>query len=245
MNLLNPYAPTPLYHQLAEIIIGQIRSGEYPHGSRIPSEHNLAKRYSIGRPTARQATELLVRKGLLVRRRGAGTFVRKEQKEVALFSFAGTISSFRQKGISLSIRILKKTRLKKIETDPENPFSGQKAFVLARLSRVDELPVLIEDLYLHPVIFTGIDRIDMTGRSLSQIVDEQYYMRPIGGRQNFRIGYLSGKKARDLAVSEETPILLVKRFLHFPQAESAIYSELFCRTDQFVFSQNIGGLGND
>jgi GntR family transcriptional regulator len=76
-------------------------------------------------------------------------------------------------------------------------------------------------------------------RSLAEIVKEEYFMRPAGGKQNFRIGYLSGQKARRLGVLSTTPILTVQRFLHFSQARNAVYSELFCRTDQFVFSQSL------
>ena len=123
--MLNSRSPIPLYHQLADIILAKIRSGEYPPGSRIPSENSLASRYSIGRPTARQATDLLVRKRILIRRRGSGTFVCEKQKEVDLFSLAGTISSFHKKGISITTRILHKTRLKLIEDDPENPFANK------------------------------------------------------------------------------------------------------------------------
>ena len=244
MRRLNPNAPIPLYHQLADVLLARIRAGAYPRGARIPSEHALAREYAIGRPTVRQATELLVRKGLLARKRGAGTFVREKPKEVDLFSLAGTLTSFRDKGISVEMQILQTTRLKKISRQSENPFSGRKAFFLSRLSRVDRLPVLVEDLYLHPEIFEGIDRIDLQGRSLSQIVNEHFYMRPVGGKQTFMIGHVKGKKAQELAVSERTPILLVKRLLHFPAAQDAIYSELYCRTDRFVFSQTIGGSGD-
>jgi len=248
--MLNPQSPIPLYHQLADLLLAGIRAGEYLPGSRIPSEHRLAAAHGIGRPTARQAIDLLVRKRILVRRRGSGTFVREEQKEVDLFSLAGTISSFHRKGISVTTHILRKTRLEAAVgaatgADPENPFSGRKAYFLSRLSRVEETPVLIEDIYLHPVLFAGIDAIDMAGRSLSQIVDEGYYMRPTSGKQNFRIGYLDGERALSLDVSPATPVLMVKRFLHFPQAENAIYSELYCRTDEFVFSQTIGGISDD
>jgi len=244
MRRLNPNAPIPLYHQLADIILSRIHSGEYPAGFRIPSEHALAREYGIGRPTVRQATELLVRKEFLIRRRGAGTYVREKPTEIDLFSFAGTLTSFRDKGLSVEMQILQATRLKKITVQPENPFSGRKAFFLSRLSRVDGLPVLVEDLYLHSVIFDGIERIDLQGRSLSQIVNEKYYMRPVGGKQTFMIGHVRGTKAQELAVSESMPILLVKRFLHFPVAKNAIYSELYCRTDRFVFSQTIGGSGD-
>ncbi|MDY7030533.1 MAG: GntR family transcriptional regulator, partial [Thermodesulfobacteriota bacterium] len=172
-------------------------------------------------------------------KRGSGTFVRAESQEVDLFSLAGTISSFQKKGISVVTRVTKKTGLVSVKKDMENPFSQGSAYFLSRISLVEEEPVLIEDLYLDPQLFMGIEKIDMTNRSLSQIVDERFYMRPTGGRQNFRIGYLSGQRACKLDVSDDTPILMVKRFLDFPQKSNAIYSELYCRTDRFVFSQTI------
>lgn len=243
--MLNSQSPIPLYHQLADIILAKIRSGEYPPGSRIPSENRLAATYGIGRPTARQATDLLVRKRMLVRKRGSGTFVEESRKEVDLFSLAGTISSFHRKGISIKTQIIEDIRMETVENDSDNPFSGRQVYFFSRLSRVEDMPVLIEDIYLHASLFSGIERFNLQGRSLSQIVEAQYYMRPTGGKQNFRIGYLTGKKAKNLDISSDIPILTVKRFLHFEQAKNAIYSELFCRTDRFVFAQTIGGIADD
>ncbi len=243
--MLNPHSPVPLYHQLADLIMARIRSGEYPPGSRIPSEHSLAASFGIGRPTARQAIDVLVRKRALTRRRGSGTYVTPDREEVDLFSLAGTMSSFHKKGISLNIRILQKTALKPVPLDPENPFSESSAYFLSRLSLVEETPVLIEDIYLHPEMFKGIDAIDLAERSLSRVADEHYYLKPTSGRQNFRIGYLNEDKVGLLGVTASTPILAVKRFLHFSQARNAVYSEIYCRTDQFVFSQTIGGISDD
>ena len=108
--MLNPGSPVPLYHQLADILLEKIRSGEYPAGAKIQSEHDLAQTYGIGRPTARQATDLLVRKNILVRKRGSGTFVMEQPQEIDLFSLGGTISSFREKGIMLQTSIIQGVR---------------------------------------------------------------------------------------------------------------------------------------
>jgi GntR family transcriptional regulator len=243
--MLNSQSPIPLYHQLADIILVKIRSGEYASGNKIPSEHSLAAEYGIGRPTARQATDLLVRKRMLVRKRGAGTFVTEEKKEVDLFSLAGTITSFKKKGISVKTKILQNITLQNIGNETENPFSNKEAFFLSRLSTVNKKPVLLEDIYLHPVLFSGIQNINIEDRSLSRVVKEKYYMRPRDGKQNFRIGQLPEDRADYLDVSKDTPILVVKRILNFEQAEGAVYSELFCRTDRFVFSQTIGGVFDD
>lgn len=240
--MLNAQAPIPLYRQLADILLAKIKSGEYSPESRIPSELKLAATYQIGRPTVRQAVETLVQKGFLSRKRGAGTFVREQKAEVDLFSIDGTSASFHKKGLATATRIVKNIRLKTIRDDGENPFSGKKAYFFSRLIMVESAPVLIEDLYLHATLFSGIDQIDLAGCSLSEIADERYYMRPGSGRQNFRIGYLNKERSDVLAVKPETPVLIVNRFLNFPQADSAVYSELFCRTDQYVFSQTIGGM---
>lgn len=243
--MLNKKSPIPLYHQLADILMDAIRSGEYAPGSRIPSEPQLAKDYGIGRPTVRQAIDVLVRQRLLSRRRGSGTFVRMPEQEVDLFSLAGTSSAFHKKGISVDVQMLQSTKKIKVPDDAENPFAGGKAFFLTRLNRVEGEPVLLEAIYLHPVLFKGIERMDLAGRSLSQVVESSFYMRPVGGRQTFHVGYLDSQKAAVMDVNADTPVLVVHRFLNFKQADNAVFSILYCNTEPFVFSQQIGGLNHD
>ncbi len=242
--LLNSQSPIPLYHQLADILMASIKTGEYQPGDKIPPELKLAAEYQIGRPTVRQAIEMLVNKGFLMRKRGAGTFVCTPRKEVDLFSLDGTSSSFRKKGLEATTRVLDKIKLKRVKNDLENPFADMHAYFFSRLTLVEQIPVLIEYLYLHATLFQGIDAIDMTNGSLSEIAENRYYMRPDSGKQNFRIGYPDQNKAKYLAISKSEPILIVKRFLNFSQADNAVYSELYCRTDQYVFSQTLGGIAN-
>ena len=239
--MLNTESPLPLYHQLAEILTGKIRSGAYPPGSRIPAETSLAQRYGIGRPTVRQAVDLLVRKGLVKRRRGAGTFVTEAGNDVDLFSLAGTSAAFQRQGIPIDIQLLSPVCLKGVSGDRENPFSGGKAYVVTRLTLAEEHPVLLEKMYLHPRLFKGIEHMDLSGKSLARVVSDTFYMVPDCGRQTFRIERLNQFQAQVLQLAEDDPVILVKRFLDFPQATNAVYSELLCRTDRFVFSQTIGG----
>ncbi len=239
--MLNPQSPLPLYRQLAEILLEGIRSGNYSPGDRIPSEPQLAKDYGIGRPTVRQAIDVLVRQRLLSRRRGSGTYVRAPEQEIDLFSLAGTSSAFQKKGIAVDVQLLQNTKRVNVPADAENPFAGGAAFFLSRLNRVDGVPVLLEAIYLHPVLFKGIERMDLAGRSLSLVVESSFYMRPVGGRQTFRIGYLDARKAAVMDITADTPVLVVQRFLNFKQAPNAVFSILYCNTEPFVFSQQIGG----
>jgi GntR family transcriptional regulator len=244
--MLNPQSPLPLYHQLADRLAAMIRSGEYDDGARIPSENQLAATYGIGRPTVRQAIDVLARRRMLVRRRGSGTYVRRAKThEIDLFSLAGTTSAFQRQGMTVSGQIVKPMARRKVPVGVDNPFAGAWAYTYSRLSRVEDAPVLIEELYLHPELFEGIDAISLEGRSLAAVVAERYYRQPTGGKQNFRIDHLKGLRARQLGLTPGQAVLVVNRWLHFPDVENAIYADLYCRTDRFVFSQTIGGLADE
>jgi len=239
--MLNTKSPIPLYRQLADLLAAKIDRGEYTPGTRIPSEPRLAAAYGIGRPTVRQAIETLVQKGHLTRRRGSGTYVRQPRREIDLFSLDGTSASFQKKGVAVDTRIVVPLRLEQVQGADDNPFDQHPAYFLSRLTLVDEAPVLLEDIFLDSELFPGLDRIHLDGRSLSAIAREQYYLEPSGGKQNFRIGHAARDKAGLLQIDTGAPVLVVRRFLHFPQTLNGVFAQLWCRTDRFVFSQYLGG----
>ena len=67
-------------------------------GSAIPSERQLSSDLGVSRLTVRAALDQLVREGYLVRRRGAGTFVREPKiaQELTMTSFS---EDMRQRGM--------------------------------------------------------------------------------------------------------------------------------------------------
>jgi len=238
--MLNTNSPVPLYHQLAEILLGDIRSGTHPAGAKIPSENELAARYGIGRPTVRQAVGSLVRRGVLVRKRGSGTFVAHQPETVNLFSLTGTLKSLKNTGCALAVELVERPAPRPVPHDEANPFGNATAITLCRRSRLDGVPVLVEDIFMHPGLFAGIESMNLDGQSLSGIVEDHFKLALASADQHFRITYPEGRLAALLDVPRTMPILTVNRFLHFSGARSAIYSTLHCRTDQFIFTQQIG-----
>jgi GntR family transcriptional regulator len=65
-----PRVPS-LYRKVAEDIKAAIAAGGYAAGTRLPSEHELAERYSVSRGTIRQAFAALRADGIIASRRGA------------------------------------------------------------------------------------------------------------------------------------------------------------------------------
>ena len=238
--MLDASSPLPLYHQLAEELLAQIRSGSLGAGAKLPGEHQLAERYGVGRPTVRQATDSLIQRGLLVRKRGSGTFVRHVPAQVDLFSLAGTLVSCERGGMAWRSHLLRRPKLQVVE-DETNPLHGREVTHIARLSEVDDQPVLLEEIDLDAEHFPGLARIPLQGRSLSEVVDEHYRMRPQCADQSFRVALLEGARAETLTLKRGTAVLQVDRTLHFARAERAIFARMFCRTDRLSFSQRLQG----
>ncbi|MFH8564172.1 FadR/GntR family transcriptional regulator [Streptomyces sp. NPDC017988] len=70
---------TPRRSALSEQVISELRnqiaSGEWPVGSRIPTEPELVEQLGVARNTVREAVRALAHNGLLDIRQGSGTFV--------------------------------------------------------------------------------------------------------------------------------------------------------------------------
>ena len=67
--------PRRLYRQIADQIRKLIRSGEFPPGSRLPPERDLAKQLGVSRPSVREALIALEVERLVDVRIGSGIYV--------------------------------------------------------------------------------------------------------------------------------------------------------------------------
>ena len=68
---------TFLYREIYQAIREQIASGELGPEDKLPTEDELARRYSVSKITVKKALEMLKDDGLILRVQGRGTFVRK------------------------------------------------------------------------------------------------------------------------------------------------------------------------
>ena len=74
---LQTVEPQRLYRQIAEQLRSLICGGEYPAGSRLPAERDLAKQLGVSRPSVREALIALEVEGWVEVRTGSGVYVLK------------------------------------------------------------------------------------------------------------------------------------------------------------------------
>src|SRR5690606_33019661 len=75
----------PLYIQVARTLQNRISVGEFPIGSLLPTEIELAKYYGVSRQTIRQAVQLLRQQRLVSAKKGVGTRVEARHPRQAYY----------------------------------------------------------------------------------------------------------------------------------------------------------------
>jgi GntR family transcriptional regulator len=74
-----PAKPLPVFRQIAELLVRQIKAGYWREGERLPTESELAQQLQVAVGTLRKALALLEDSGVLARIQGSGTYVKKAQ----------------------------------------------------------------------------------------------------------------------------------------------------------------------
>lgn len=73
----------PKHQHISQVLLAEIASGKFAPSGRLPSETQLVQRFGVSRPTVARALRNLQDQGLIERRVGAGTFVRKSNGNVS------------------------------------------------------------------------------------------------------------------------------------------------------------------
>lgn len=167
----------PLYTQLRDQIAADISTGRLAPGTRLPSERTLSEQYQCSRLTVRQALADLEEAGLLVRRRGSGTFVADQLIQKNLRGLASFSEDMRQRGLLPSSIVLQqeliflndeRSRLLRMA-----PHEG--AVLLRRLRLANNIPMALETAVLPAALCPGlVARNDLDRVSLYEVLERDY-----------------------------------------------------------------------
>lgn len=233
MAMSNIDYQSPMYLQLREIIRTKIEDGEYPPGTAIPTEHELAKSYGINRLTVRNGITALVNEGLLKRIQGKGVYVLGEKREQDLETLEGFSQMVKKKNAEPSSHIFaKSSRLaghkygKIFNIDP-----ADQIFYIKRVNHIDHEPYSLEEIYIPQYVIPELEDIDLTVFSIYEIYD--FYNIEISySHQTLDLTQLDQSDARFIDVDSSAPLLLFTN-TSYNQSEAVIeYARSYTRPDK-------------
>lgn len=97
-NRTSTDAQKPAYIRIKEYVLEKIQSGAWQEGHMLPTELNLCEQFNVSRMTVNRALRELTLDGLLVRQKGAGTFVKAPKYQSTLVEIRSIAHDILERG---------------------------------------------------------------------------------------------------------------------------------------------------
>lgn len=240
MTTLIKTSPIPLYHQLAQILRSQIRSGVFQPGAKLPPERELMNLYGVSRNTVRQAIDLLAREGLLQRDQGRGTFVSRPKLRLGVMQLTSFTEDMLERNLKPSSKLLRRS----IEIPPEQVADalglapGEKAILIERLRFADDTPMALNTSYFVLALCPGLAQEDVESQSIYWLLENKYGLRIARAEQTIRATSASHQEAVLLAVPPGAPLLVVEGVAIAEDERRVEYLRSIYRSDRYEFTVN-------
>ncbi len=199
-----------LYEDVAQTLEREIRQN-LACGDYLPSEAELAKRFSINRHTLRRAVDQLVDAGMLLRQQGKGTLVVEHALEYnigARARFSEAMEAMGHTSVSEVIgrRVLvAEERFSRASGIP----AGTPVLQVDTLRSVNGKPVNLISHYLRREAFPGLE-VDYRGGSLHAHIEHHHGIKLLRKQALISTTLPSRREADFLQYPRHMPVLVVK-----------------------------------
>jgi GntR family transcriptional regulator len=159
----------PKYLRIHAELRDRITSGQWPAGTSLPAQRDLAGEFGVSIMTLRQALQLLADDGLIAARHGSGTYVaaRYEYDLGHLRSFAADLAA---QGAEIRTRLLATEIITPADEVSARLGDPGQVLQLRRLRLAGGRPLIVQTSYLPLPLAAGLDPADLAQRGLYTVL---------------------------------------------------------------------------
>jgi len=232
----------PLYARLADVLTKRIASGEWSPDAPLPAETTLATDYGVSVGTLRKAMQQLVDDGLLERRQGSGTYVRRARLDKSLFRFFRFASGRTQGAVPDSRILLRETIHAERWPDAARGLGGAEQLIrIERLRLWDNKPFLAEEIALPLSPFAALMELDITelGPLLYPVYEKVCGQIVASAEEFLTISEADAATARLLNCRRGAPVVSIERHAFAHDRTPLEWRRTRGRGDQFSYRVEI------
>jgi GntR family transcriptional regulator len=213
-------------------------------GDRLPPERELSERLGVNRMTLRRSLKLLETQGLLMRRRGDGTYVAEPKIERQANRLVPFSQGMQRRGYAPGARVIA------LEQRPAEAAVARElglavsapVYFVCRLRLINQEAVMLERFTLPAYRFPGFDRYDLSDRSSYELMEEEYGVTVVRARQSLEPVLATEYEAELLAIKPGAPLMLERRLALDQDDQPVEFGKDLYRGDRFRFVTEIAPL---
>ncbi len=227
----------PLYMQIYQDLKEKIAGKEYEYGQTLPTEAELQEHYGVSRITIRQAFSSLEQEGLVVRTRGKGTIVSRQQViEELLTSIKSFTEEMRERNMAPGTKF---AQCSQTEADEElaELFSckvGDPLYHIRRVRTANDRVIVLFDTYLSGKAELPLEDSRYYG-SLYQLLEDCGMHLPVGIEERFEAIVADEELAAALALKPGAPIMRRTRIAFDNDLNVQEYTRSFYDASRYAY----------
>jgi GntR family transcriptional regulator len=202
------------YHQLYTLLSAALNDGSIAAGSALPSESQLMERFQVSRNTVRRALGQLEQEKRIVRRRGSGSYARRQpQPLLSADSVAEVLHDFpaaKVQSVSRLIRVQNGNTPEFIRR--KDPEFGEKSLLVQRCRSFKDEPVMFSTSYVPEHIGSRLTRRQLARDVVLSALDGMG-IAPCSAEQTTTAVLADAFIARHLGTDPASPLLCVHRLI--------------------------------
>lgn len=225
------------YVEISNDIRKKIIDGKYLPNERLPFEKEICDKYNSSKMTVKKALDILVTEGLLVKRRGSGTFVKdinpKERDNlIASTQFRG-LSSFyvnhkvESKIIEYKVINADKNIAKKLLVTEED-----FVYKIIRVRVVDGVSAVLEEMYMPIQIIPGLKKQHLSG-SIYEYIERVLNLKIKSAHRTITIKKSSEYEEKLLKVKKNDPLGIIEQVAYLDNGQAFEYSIVTHKCEDF------------
>jgi len=233
---LNRASSVPLHAQAEEMLRAMAAEPRYQKGELLPDEVTLAQRFAISRNTLRAAITRLVLEGMLERRPGVGTRVRRGSTSSGLGAWLSFTREMAHKGIQVQTFALdaSKVRVAQEAASALQVPLGRSLLRLDRLRGWEGIPCVHFRSYLHPRL--GLEAGDDFSGPLYDLAAQRTRIRPDHSYLEIAAVAAEPWLAELLQVEAGSPLLVRKQIVYDKSGHPLEFAIDHIRSDRFTLT---------
>ncbi|OGL16889.1 MAG: hypothetical protein A3F92_07630 [Candidatus Rokubacteria bacterium RIFCSPLOWO2_12_FULL_71_22] len=206
----------PLYYRVSKTLEQRIRDQQYRVGQRFPSEDALCREFRVSRMTIRQALAGLVDAGLVVRRRGSGSFVKARiegggpSRAITLTGALEDLFAQVETAQVEGVRIVEEPPPRDVQEAMGLP-EGEGVTVVRRVRAIDDQPFAVTLNYLPTWLGRRLRKEDLYRYPLLQLLEERHHILFRRADQTVEARLADEDIAKDLGITFGDAVLFVER----------------------------------
>lgn len=227
------------YDEIAEDIRSGILSGKYNPNEQLPLEKEMCEYYGVSRITIKKAVDELVIQGLVIKRRGSGTFVKAVGgSEVQELSMAKQFEGFSEanKDKKVTSKIVKFEVIHPTEEIATKLKITCDDFVYytVRTRYADDEPYVIDYTYMPIGLIPGIKN-DILLNSIYGYIEKDLKLKIKSAHRIIRAILPNELEQEWLKIESNFPILEVEQVGFLDNGQPFEYSKAHHRSDRIEF----------